>query len=161
MSIISMEQLQKIIDDIDYKTMFQLENNCDFGFVLSQIFNKYHDCNDLNTLPQSHKMIFLCKVVEDCCQAECIVTFYDWGFSKYKDDTYTALIEINAPISAEAFKQACLILDKEVLLCSLTEEDYQKLKEADSTISNYPDGHFSELYRNFAEKNKFDFIEEI
>lgn len=155
---ISMEQLQKIIDDMDYESMFQLENNRDFGFVLSQILNKYHECNDLNTIPRSHKMLFLCKVVEDCCQAEYIGTFYEWGFSKYKDDTYTALLEINAPISAKALKKACNILDKEALKLPLSDEDNNKLVDLDSTISNYPDGHFSELYRIYAEKYKSDFV---
>lgn len=153
-----MEQLQKIIDDVDYQSMFQLENTKDFSIVLGLILNEYHDCKDLNTLPRSHKMLYLCKVVEDCCQAECIETFYEWGFSKYKDDTYTALIEINAPITAEAFKQSCIILDKQINDSTIIKEDCSKLMNYDSTISDYPDGHFSKLFRDYANKHRADFI---
>ncbi|MFI3227671.1 MAG: hypothetical protein R3Y09_09695 [Clostridia bacterium] len=159
---IPMERLEQIIKEEDYSALFELKEDRDFGYVLSMILHKYHDCKDLNSLPQSHKMLFLCKVVEDCCQADCIYTFVESGFSKYSDDTYTALKEINAPLSAEAFKQACSILNEKVDvendIDNLTDEDWEQLSTYDRVISNYSDGHFSKLYRAYAEKYKDDFV---
>lgn len=155
------KESNRIINEVDYKAMFDLQEDRDFGFVLSMILHKYHDLDDLRKLPHSHKVLFLCKLIEDYCQADFILNFFEEDFSRYSEDAYNALIEFNAPLSAKAFNEVRKIVSENTGVMNHSEdisaEISDKLNEYDSIICNYSDGHFSKLYREYAEKNRSDF----
>ncbi|MBX7227075.1 MAG: hypothetical protein K1X55_13660 [Chitinophagales bacterium] len=149
----------KIVEEQDIESLFQLADNSDFSIALHEILvNKYEKSPDnLNPIELN---LFLAMHLENAGQADSILSFLQEWFPQYSDRVISSLKEIGAIKSSEIIMKAVEILPKDGswFFISANEEEQNLMGKYDSEFSNYPDGNIRDLYRQYADKNRNEIL---
>ncbi len=141
------------------ENLFELDDDAEFAYKLYLLISKYHQKNkDVATYPKSVKSLFLYMFVDDCTQADTIMTFYEEGYSEHGGATLEALNEIGAIKTAEQFKMLLDIMSNYDDMDNISDDDWKIISKIDWAITDYLDGHPSILIAKYARANKAELI---
>lgn len=148
----------KIVENEDIENLFSLKDNSDFSIALFEILQKRNE-KEPNSLNDIELNLFLCMNLENAGQADSILTFLQEWFPGQNEKVIKSLNVIGATKSSEIIKKAIELLPENgSWFFETSNENSEKLmNELDSAFSSYPDGFMTELYRDYAEKNKNKF----
>jgi len=159
------QRIDTIIQQRDWGALFQLEDPGDFALCLESLIWTLSGPDDAPPEAHTHRVLFLCILLEDCTQCDGLWNFFDDGYAAYAPEAADALEELGAP------KSAALLQD---VLSKLPEKGYpaedraarqaltvgefgQAVDRADSALCDYPDGPMSGLYYAYAHAHRDDF----
>ena len=152
----------KIVEEQDIDSLFQLVDNSDFSIALHEILvNRYEKSPD--NLTPVELNLFLAMHLENAGQADSILTFLQEWFPQYSDKVINSLNEIGAIKSSEIIKQAVEILpkDRSWFFNSASENEQDLMRDFDRQFSSYPDGNMRDLYRQYADKYRNEILKTI
>jgi hypothetical protein len=152
----------KIVEEQDIHSLFQLVDNSDFSIALHEILvNRYEKSPDNFTPVELN--LFLVMHLENAGQVDSILTFLQEWFPQYSDKVINSLNEIGAIKSSEIIKQAVELLPKDGswFFNSASENEQDLMREFDRQFSSYPDGNIRNLFRQYAEKYRNEILKTI
>ncbi|AEA43272.1 DMP19 family protein [Fluviicola taffensis] len=149
----------KIVEEQDIESLFQLVDNSDFSIALHEILVNRYEKSPENLTPIELDL-FLVMHLENAGQADSILTFLQEWYPQYSDKVINSLNEIGAIKSSEIIKQAVEILPKDgsCFFKSASENEQDLMRDLDRQFSSYPDGNMRNLYRKYADKYRNEIL---
>ncbi|MDE6519403.1 MAG: hypothetical protein K2K91_02940 [Ruminococcus sp.] len=138
-----------------------LNQNDDYDFInalIDLVYGRYAE-TEYENLNEVQRTLYLCCLIEDCCQADTLYTFIEEGMGKYLSDAVKSYDRIGAPKTSALLKQIINITPQNVIDGeSPTDEILDKIIETGSLISDYPDGVMHKIYFDYAKKHSTEIL---
>lgn len=152
------KDISDIVSEVDFESIFSLEDNRDFSIALYEILANRYEKNP-DSMNQIEWNLFLSMNLENAGQSGTILTFLEEWFPEQREQVILSLTEIGAIKSAATIKLAVALLPKDgtSFFKNATKSSEQLMLTFDSTFSDYPDGSMPDLYRTYAEKHRDKF----
>lgn len=138
-----------------------LDENDDYDFIhalIDLVYGKYAKM-EYESLNEVQRTLYLCCLIEDCCQADTLYTFIEDDMGKYLSESAEAYERIKAPQTASLIRKAVEIIPHEII--DGAEPSGELLDEIcgiGSLISDYPDGVMHKIYFDYAKKHSAEIL---
>lgn len=138
-----------------------LNEDDDYNFtnaLIDLVYGRYAETGYEN-LNEVQRTLYLCCLIEDCCQADTLYTFIEEGMGKYLSDAVKAYDRIGASKTSALLRQVISIIPQEVIdgECP-SDELLDEICETGGLISDYPDGVMHGLYFSYAKKHSEEIL---
>lgn len=151
---------QEIIDIIktkDSNSLLSLDE-WDLEECLIKLVYDYFSEMPFESLNNEQKVIFLCVILEDTCQADSIFSLAEDEIFLKLPEMHKALIDIGALKTAAYLNEFINLIPNDTFEHSKipewnwffeNSEREEKISEIDSKIADYPDGYMRTIYHNY------------
>lgn len=164
-----MSEATTIIEQKDIEQLMNLSSE-EMESVLIDLLYGYLYKMPIKSMNKNQLDLFLLMTLEDHCQADGLDSLSEDEELFFRvNETYSALLRIHAPKTAEALKKFIDMLPDETFTNRvipdwkewfMNEVIRERIQEVDSIISSYPDGLMRDLYAAYI-KNNIDFARDI
>lgn len=153
--------VEQIIKNKDTELLLDSEESVIKLFLIDLVYN-YYIYMDYDTLNHEQRVIMLCSRLEDCCQADGLLSVTEDEELVFRmKEIYDSLLEIGAVKTADFLKRFIELLPKDMFETKIIpewkwffeDEREKRITEIDRGISNYPDGAMFDLYKKYIEKD--------
>lgn len=153
--------VEQIIKNKDIKLLLDSEDMVIELFLIDLVYN-YYIYREYDMLNHEQKVIMLCSRLEDCCQADGLLSVTEDEELVFRmHEMYESLLEIGAVKTADFLKRFIELLPEDMFETKTVpewkwffeDERKKKIDEIDSGISHYPDGAMFNLYKKYIEKD--------
>lgn len=138
-----------------------LSESDDYNFthaLIDLVYGRYAETGYEN-LNEVQRTLYLCCLIEDCCQADTLYTFIEEGMGKYLSESAEAYEKINAPETALLIRKAVEIIPHEVINgAEPSDELLDEICGIGGLISDYPDGVMHKIYFDYAKKHSAEIL---